>query len=677
MRAAVLQIWAALLLLAAPALLRPPLATAESRPFGARAFAEAGKAGRPVALVIAPRICSRCRALEAAALGDPSLASVLQDRFIPVALDPDERPDVARALQDALLLLPEPRAPQGPGLPAIVVTTPDLRVLDGTGLAREGRPLGPALLPFLVRLADEWSQDRGAAEARAGFLTAALREAQAAAPPLPVLSSSLLDRPLAGLREAYDRRHGGFGLPPRRVPHGALLLLLEEYERTGDKGGLAMATATLDAIVKGGLHDARGGFFREAAGDDWSSPEPEKTLADNALLLSALVRAEAATGQASYAEAAQSLASWLRSDLADPLGGFAHVVAAGGERDARVFAYANGLALSALARSGDGLGRKADLEAAVAAADRILARLGSPRTLARWAEGEAPHGPALLEDYAFLAQGLLDLHEATGVTRWRDAARDLLDEAASRFSGPAGGFFESAEDGALRPVRRRDAYDGRLPSPNAVMVKALRRLARVTGETRYLELSRRTALAFAGDLTRTPRGLETLAAAVGEWVGAPSPGAVAPPAAPARATQGAVSFEWMVVPSRVRAGRGAEATLHLRIAPGAFVIAHRPAASARETRDLAPLALAFPGAPFRMGTPRYPDGAPVTPPGSSAPVLAHQGDATVVAAIFVPSDAAAGERRLRLRVAFQVCDVRRCEAPSSVLLEAPMVIERP
>src|SRR6185295_2226993 len=276
-------------LLLAGSLLLPASAWADGRPFGPPAFEEARSTGRSVVLVIAPRACARCRALEAAALADPAVTDVLKERFVLVALDPDERPDVALGLADALLLLPDPRPALDPGLTAVVVTTPDLRVLDGTALAREGRALGPALLPFLVRLADEWEGNRGALEARAGLLTAALREAQAAAPPLAKLTPALLDRPLAGLREAFDRRHGGFGLPPRRVPHGALAFLLEEYERTSDKTALGMATTTLDAILAGGLRDPRGGFFREAAGEDWSSPEPEKALADNALLLSVLV----------------------------------------------------------------------------------------------------------------------------------------------------------------------------------------------------------------------------------------------------------------------------------------------------------------------------------------------------------------------------------------------------
>jgi hypothetical protein len=150
-----------------------------------------------------------------------------------------------------------------------------------------------------------------------------------------------------------------------------------------------------------------------------------------------------------------------------------------------------------------------------------------------------------------------------------------------------------------------------------------------------------------------------------------------PEAAPSRVTKGAVSFEVALVPPRVRAGRTTEASLRLRVEAGAFVIAHRLAAAGRETRDLAPFSLAFPGAPFRVGTPRYPEGASATPPGSAAPVLAYHGDATVVAPVFVGPEAIEGERRLRVRVVFQACDARRCQAPESVVLEAPFVILRP
>jgi uncharacterized protein YyaL (SSP411 family) len=616
-----------------------------------------------------------------AALADPSVESVLDGRFFVIALDRDERPDLAQSLADALLLLPDPPPPTDPGLPSLIITTPDLRVLDGTGLMREGRALGPALPGFLGRLADAWDAERRALELRGGVAMGALREAEGAATPATSLGPSMLERPLAGLREAFDRRHGAFGVPPRRVPHGPLRLLLEEHARTGDRALLAMATATLDAIVGSPLRDPRGGFFREAAGDDWSRPIGERTLSDNALLLRALVLAQEATGRSSYAEAAGGIAGFLATTLARPDGGFRHAVADGPEgevRDDRVFAYANGLAVAALARSGRVLGREEDTRLAASTAACVLERLGPARSLARWEEGGERHGPAFLDDHAFLAEGLLDLHDATGDSRWRDEARALLDAAVSRYGDTAsGGFHESAGNAEVFSVRRRDAYDGRLPSANAIMVSALRRLGRTTGETLYQELARRTALAFAGDLKRTPRGLETLAASVGELVGVVEAPAIAPAGVSARVERPRVALEAAIEPARVGPGSKAKVVARVRVAAGAHVIAHHPfpaGTSSREAPDLAGLALAIPGSSYRLDPPQYPEGQPVSVAGSSAKVLAHAGEFTIAASLSVPAAEAPADKLLRIRIVYQVCDAHRCESPASALLEAPFTI---
>jgi hypothetical protein len=257
-----------------------------------------------------------------------------------------------------------------------------------------------------------------------------------------------------------------------------------------------------------------------------------------------------------------------------------------------------------------------------------------------------------------------------------------VDAAIARYGSDGAGFFESADDGEVRPARRRDAYDGPLPSGNAVMVSVLRRLARLTGETLYADLARRTALAFASDLSRTPRGLESLAAAVGVLVG-PSPGVRAAATdggatLGARATRGAISFEAAVAPPRIRAGGGARIEVRLQIASGSHVVAHRPfptGARPREAADLLPLALAFPGTTVKVGGPQYPAGAPVTLPGSIAPVLAHSSGIALLTAPLSGLPSSPGEHRLRVRVSFQACDSRGCAAPDSVILEAPFTVE--
>lgn len=346
-----------------------------------------------------------------------------------------------------------------------------------------------------------------------------------------------------------------------------------------------------------------------------------------------------------------------------------------------MFAFANGLAVSALARGGRVLGRPEDVTAAAQAAERVLARLGPALALSRFAQGSDRRGSALLVDHAFLAEGMLDLHEATRGTRWRDEAQALVDAAIARYGGEGAGFFESADDGEVRLARRWDAYDGPLPSGNAVMVSVLYRLGRATGLTLYADLARRTALAFAAYLSRTPRGLESLAAAVGALVG-PSPGQAASAdrgAAPAaRATRGAVTLEAAVLPSKVRAGASARVEVRLQIAPGAQVVAHHPLPAGgrpRDAADLLPLALAFPGATVRVRAPQYPAGAPAALAGSSVPVLVHSAGAALVTVPLSGLPASAGEHRLRVRVSFQACDVRGCSAPESVVLEAPFIVE--
>jgi hypothetical protein len=212
------------------------------------------------------------------------------------------------------------------------------------------------------------------------------------------------------------------------------------------------------------------------------------------------------------------------------------------------------------------------------------------------------------------------------------------------------------------------------------LVSAHRRLGRLTGETAYAALARRTALAFARELARTPRGLETLAAAVGEMVGAPEAGSPARDVVAGRVRQGPVSLSLSLEPERVAPGGAARVVVRLTAAEGAAVVAHRPSAAGtpgRDSADLVPLTLAFPGAPFPVRPPAYPPGSPVTLLGSAAPVLAHQGEVVVGSDLRVPRDASSGETRVRVRVVFQVCRDGWCGAPERALLEAPLVVDRP
>jgi hypothetical protein len=196
----------------------------------------------------------------------------------------------------------------------------------------------------------------------------------------------------------------------------------------------------------------------------------------------------------------------------------ASLLAARGERvrphrDDKVLADWNGLMIAALARAALVFGEPAYAAAAAGAAEFVLGKLrdAGGNLLHRYRDGDAAC-PAILDDYADLAWGCIELQAATGEPRWRDAARGLLDALDDRFGDGAGGLFFSAPD-PLLPLRQMIAVDAALPSGVAVAAEALARFGRATGEARYVERARRLLRAFGGDIERAPLGCAHLLSA--------------------------------------------------------------------------------------------------------------------------------------------------------------------
>lgn len=632
------------------------LAGASAGPAGAwqgwseAAFDRARRERVPVALLVSETMPAT-RRVEEEALDDPETVSLLERGYVPVRVAREERPDVAEIYAQALILI---NADGGrPALPYVAVLNPEGRPLGGTSLWREGQVYRRGLAALLFRLALDYRERREELEARAGVITLALREAQAQGPAPGTLGPAVVAKALRGLLESFDPRRGRFGIAPGPPPPGAFRFLLAEHARTGSAEPRRAAVACLAALARSGLPDRAGG----APG-----------LAPNALLLAAYVRAHELTGDPALRAAAEGLARWALGGMRTPDGAFrgAGPGVEGQPADERVFVGANGLMIGALARSGSALGRREDVEAARAASASIVDRLGPPPSLPRYAIGGERRGSAFLEDYALLAEGLLDLGEATGEERWPAEAARVVEAAAARFlDTSAGGFFES--DAAHGPliVRLRNGHDLAVPSGNGVIASVLLRLYRATGEARFAELARRTVGAFLAELEQAPRGLETLAAAAGAIVGSPEP-AAAEERHSSRVVSGPVEVEATLSPPRARPGDAFEARVRLKVADGWRVNPHEA------PRGLAGLTVSVPGGAVPAAAPRYP--APTSPPGSEA---GHFSEATVAVPLRVPTAAAPGEIRVRLRVGFQACRGQNCRPPESALLEAPLVVAAP
>lgn len=190
-------------------------------------------------------------------------------------------------------------------------------------------------------------------------------------------------------------------------------------------------------------------------------------------------------------------------------------------RDAKLVTAWNGLAISAFARAGFALDRPSWVDAAAAAANRVLSGRTERGALTRVQLDVARSGPAFLDDYAFLVAGLLDLYEVSAEPRWLRDALDLQRRLDAEYADPAGGYFRTARAGASPLVREKPVLDGTaLPSGNGVAAQNLLRLAALTGDEAYLEAAEQSFRAFGDLLRKTPDRMPALLEALAWLQGA-------------------------------------------------------------------------------------------------------------------------------------------------------------
>lgn len=609
--------------------------------WSAATLAEAQRADRLLFVLAGPGRRADCGQPELALFDRADVTDALARSFLPVGIDVDERPELGDLLGTTLALVETEPGDESAALWAVL--TPEGFPL-AAGRARGDRGFVLGLAAHLDRLATEYGTRRGEARTRAGVLAARLREAQSSEKASGPLSRAVVERALEGLRVAAGPR----GRVEER-PFGPLRLLQAEAAAEDRAAGRLLA-GTLDAL---------------AAAPAGACPA---RAADLAQRLRALALGYALSGQAPWRTAAEADAGRLLA-LRDGAGA---VRAAAG--DDRLFALDQGLAVGALAVTGARLGRADLVSAARATAEASLRQLGPAPALRRLSAGGTPRGAAVLADHAFLAEGLLDLAEATGESRWRDEAAALAEAALRRFGDPAGGFFESEAAHEPLPARPRSAYDGPRPAASAVLAGVLVRLAQATGQPQWRPLARSTVEGFLGDLQRAPRGVETLAAVAGELLGrAPRDASGPAPSGSASAASGPVRATLSLSPASARPGATLEARVTLDIAPGHSVNGHLP-----PTRDLYGLSLSvLEAGDLRPGTPLFPPAANVPRRFSREPIAGYQGRATLTLPLTAPRGATPGPRTLRVRLGFQACTESRCQPPDSLLLETTLAVTAP
>ena len=293
-------------------------------PWGDEAFAAAAAADKPLFVSIGYSTCHWCHVMEHESFEDEAIAAVLNEHFINVKIDREERPDVDRIYMSVV------QAVTGSGgWPMSVFLTPQRQAFYA-GTYFPPRPVygRPAFRELLLFLAGRWRERRAEVEATAARITTAVRQVAGGAVALPAPApqsapAELLAAVADGLAESFDARYGGFGTAPKFPRPVVFTALLQHYRRSASERSLEMARVTLHAMARGGMYDhLGGGFHRYSVDRFWRVPHFEKMLYDQAQLAGAYAAAHQITGDPACATVAAATLDYLLHDLQAPEGGF-------------------------------------------------------------------------------------------------------------------------------------------------------------------------------------------------------------------------------------------------------------------------------------------------------------------------------------------------------------------
>jgi uncharacterized protein YyaL (SSP411 family) len=512
------------------------------------ALERARREQRPLLVSIGYSACHWCHVMERESFEDPEIAALMNEQFVCIKVDREERPDVDAVCMEAC------QAMTGHGgWPLNAFLTPEQSPFYvGTYFPPESRQGMPSWRAVLEAVAQAWADRREDVRQSGAQILASLGASARMRASEDPISDELLADAVPGLRGSYDAGQGGFARAPKFPMASVIEFLLA-------RGETEMSLGTLRAMARGGIYDqVGGGFARYAVDTTWTVPHFEKMLYDNALLARAYLHGWQVSGDPLLRRVVTETLDWAVREMRGAEGGFcaaldadsegvegkfyvwtapeldtvlgelaeparlyfgvtdagnfegANVLEARGpepaereeirrrlyavrsERvwpgldDKRLCAW-NALMITALAEAGAALQRPDWVQAARDGAEFLLGSLRDQdgRLLRSWKDGRAQI-EGYLEDYAFTIQALTALYEATFEPRWYQAAVTLADAMIERFADrELGGFFTTAADRPLAFARRKDLEDSPIPSGSSAAAFGLLRLSRLSGSADY------------------------------------------------------------------------------------------------------------------------------------------------------------------------------------------------
>ena len=557
--------------------------------WGEAAFAKAKAEDKPVLVSIGYSACHWCHVMEHESFEDEATARVMNEHFVNIKVDMEERPDVDRIYMDFVQLT----TGRG-GWPLNVFMTPDkLPFFGGTYFPPANRYNMPSFQRVLSSIAETWQTRRDELLHSANDVLGEMRRIGLAEPSTAGLNPDQLDSAFISFTRSFDKVNGGFGGAPKFPQSMSLEFLLRYYRRTNDENALEIVKTTCDKMAHGGIYDQLGGGFHRYAVDAvWLAPHFEKMLYDNAQLIRLYLHLFQATGDEFYRRIAVETLEYVKREMTGEKGGFyssqdadsegvegkffvwtpAQIEEILGAEDARIFNFYydvseegnfeeknilnvnytleatakalkideekltevlergrrrlfeerekrikpfrdekvltawNGLMLAAFAEASQILDSPEYLEIARRNADFILENLQKDGYLLRtWKDGRAKLN-AYLEDYADFADGLLELFQVSGETKYLLEAKRLVDLMITEFwDEEAGAFYFTGNNHEELLIRTKDFYDNATPSGNSAAADVLLKLAKLTGEDKYEKFAVTVLRLTAPQIRRHPQ----------------------------------------------------------------------------------------------------------------------------------------------------------------------------
>ena len=775
--------------------------------WGPEAFEKARREGKLIFLSVGYSSCYWCHVMERKVFMNADIAKTLNDNFVCIKVDREERPDVDEIYMTALQVYYQAiGAPSSGGWPLSIFLTPEGKpVAGGTYFPPEDQGDNMGFPTVLSRLTELWKTTRKQIDANADALaneTRRVMRPKLSLKPVPI-DETLITAAFEAVSISFDPDFGGVDFQSSR-PEGPkfptpskLFFVQEMLKNRHDEKTQELLDLTLTQMACGGIRDhLAGGFHRYSVDRKWSVPHFEKMLYDQAQLADIYVNAYVTTNRPLYRQVALETLAFVKRELTSSEGGFFSAIDAEthgveGEsyvwdarevdlvlgaaaadfkaayhvksvadfeygnvlrlspekrpqpslirsatvedgdrhqasrkrllavrnerqqplRDEKILAGWNGLMIGAFARAGlllGDLGEDADfstqglVRTAERSAEFLLTNMRDPQgRLLRTSMAGKSKLNAYLDDYAFVIDGFLALHEATRDPQWLTAAKQLQDDQLLMFRDEAGGgFFFTSHNHEELLARTKNGYDGVLPSGNSVSARNLIKLAKLTNDRRYLDESRTIVEVFAVNLEQTPRGLTMLALATSELLAAEKteersgtnskPAIVLTNGNDSKEKTGEtlillaeqqdekpkkdelIRARAYLSTDRLPAGGTCQIVVLLNVKAGWHINANPP-----QPDYLKPTKATFKSSVgVSLSDTKYPKGHGFQLDGETEEAIVYEGEIAIHGTLIVPRESSGKVDDMEIMIHYQACNEKGCQPPKTITLKGRLAVAK-